>query len=388
VITVLVLLLVAGRICPADTFTNIKTGEILHGYATTQTVDNLTVVQAAGKDKVNLNLADWIVTADRNGRNNTVIVLSLDRMIMYEIETAVLEEALAAAVDTGPLFILLEIDTPGGRVDLAQRIAAAINKTKHCQVISYVKGGENGGAISAGVAVALACDKNYMATNAVIGGATMITISGDAPMDLKKAYGSDVGEKFSSIWKASLASLAEKNGRPALMARAMVDKEIEVVEVEDGPGRMFIDPVNKKPAQQLVKTWTQKGSLLTLTATEAVQCKIADKTVGSREQLLRLLDAADAEIKIDNRIQQAAKELSRATLKVKKLREKIDLELKQLKSVKRRGRGMSLVRKVRGRLRTMIVLAKQYPDLQLDLEQLQKDYNSVEAFYQQHKRAR
>jgi len=382
--------LVSVSVCRADTFTNVKTSEVLHGYATGRLEDANTIVHTLQKGDVGLNLADWEVTADSKGRNNKVIVLVLDRMIMYEIETAALEAALARAAAEGPLFILLELDTPGGRVDLAQRICAAIDPDLSggkCRTVCFITGGKYGGAISAGAAVALACDNNFMAQNAVIGGAAMITLSPeDGPSDIKTAFGEEVGEKLSSIWQANLASLADKHGRPALLARAMVDRNIEVIEVIDRQKRLFIEPVNKTGGQKKVKTWTQKGSLLTLTAAEAVDCKIADAIVESRSDLLRRLGAGDAEIIVDNAIQLAGRELSRAELRVKRLRAKIDLDVKQLGRPLRRARGMSLVKRIRGSLRQLMTLARQYPDLQLDAEALEREYNSVEAFYQQHKR--
>ncbi len=76
---------------------------------------------------------------------------------------------------------------------------------------------------------------------------------------------------------------------PDLLARAMVDSSIEVIEVNQAAKRLFIEPVNKKPDQQVVRTWNKAGSLLTLTAEEAVECTIADGLVGSREQLLQQL---------------------------------------------------------------------------------------------------
>jgi len=377
------------RFCPADTFTNLKTGEVLHGYTTGKTEDAKSAVHTQEKGQLALNLADWKISPDRQGRNNKVIILKLDRMIMYEIETAALEQALAEAVDEGPLFILLELDSPGGRIDLAQRLTAAITATGDCRIVCFVTGGEHGGAISAAAAAALACDEIYMANKTVIGGAAVITVSREGgPTSIKKAFGEEAGEKFSSIWQANLASLAEQNDRPSLLARAMVDKDIEVIEVADAGRRLFIEPVNKKPGQNVVKTWTQKGSLLTLTAAEAVSCVIADKIVNSREELLRYLNAADAEIVTNDAVQNAGKELSRAQLKVKRLRKKIDLEIKQLKQAERRARGMSLVRRVRGSIRQLLTLARQYPDLQLNVTAIEDEYNSIEAFYQQHKRLR
>jgi len=373
----------------ADTFINIKTGEQLHGYATGSTEDGKKVVQTLQKGPVAMNMSDWEVTADRRGRANKVIVITFDRMIGCEIETAAMQQALAAAVDAGPLFILLKLDTPGGRLDLAQRLCAAINRTGSTEVVCFISGGEYGGAISAGAALALACDKIYMAQNTVIGGATVLAFNTEgAPTSIKKAYGQEVGEKFSSIWQANLASLAEKNGRPGLLAKAMVDKDIEVIEVTDGDKRLFINPVNRTGSQKLVKTWSQKASLLTLTAKEALDCMIADGNVDSQERLLRQLGAADAEVVNDDSVQQAGRELSRARLKVKRLREKIDLDIKQLQQAQKRARGMSLVKRVRASLRQLVVLARQYPDLRLDTEGLENEYNSVEAFYQQFKRVR
>jgi membrane-bound ClpP family serine protease len=301
----------------SDTFTNLQTGEVLHGYATSRTEDSKKVVQTSQKGPVALNMSEWNVTADRQGRNNKVVVITFDRMIMYEIETAAMIEALRQAVDAGPLFILIQLDTPGGRLDLAQKLCAAITQADRTQVVCFVSGGENGGAISAGAALALACDKIYMAQNTVIGGATMITVTSEGgPASVKQAYGDEVGEKFSSIWQANLASLAEKNGRPGLLARAMVDKDIEVIEVIEGQKRLFINPVNKTDSQKIVKTWSQKDSLLTLTAKEALDCMIADGIIDSQVQLLRELKAADAEIINNNDVQLAGNELSRAQLKV------------------------------------------------------------------------
>ena len=115
-------------------------------------------------------------TRDNLGRNNKVIVVPVDDAIMNEIETDAFEKAIADSSQEGPLLILVEIDTPGGRVDLAQRMCTAITKDADCNVIAFIKGGKYGGAISAGAAVALSCNKIYMANNTVIGAATLVTM--------------------------------------------------------------------------------------------------------------------------------------------------------------------------------------------------------------------
>jgi membrane-bound ClpP family serine protease len=384
-----VVLLAFSLACFADTFTHRASGEVLHGYATSRAGEDKTVVHTQEKGLVNLNLAEWQITADRLGRNNKVIILGLEDEIMLEIETEALEEAIVKDSNEGPLFILLEVDTPGGRTDLAQRICAAITKAGNCPVIAFVKGGKYGGAISAGAAVALACGKIYMANNTIIGAATTITFSESGrPQELKEAFGEAVGEKISSAWRAYLASLAEQNHRPGLLARAMVDRDIEVIEVTEAGKRLFIDPVNKKPEQSLVHTWSKKGSLLTLTAAEAVECTMADRIADSRQELLSDLGAAGAEIAVDDSLEKAAWEFKRAKLRFDKLRKTLDLQMKQMEQGPTKPKGMSILRDIRSNYKGLIALAKRYPDLQVNVQVLEEQLNSVEAFYQKEKQER
>lgn len=386
--------------CFADTFKHRLSGEVLHGYATSLTEGGQTVVHTDEKGRAKLNLAKWEVSPDRLGRNNTVIVFAVDGDIMYEIETVAFEQAVVAAADDGPSFILLEIDTPGGRTDLVQRICAAVTGLGNCQVIAFAKSGEHGGAISAGAAAALACDKIYMASNTSIGAATVIAISEKGPEDISTKYGDAVGEKFSSAWQAYLASLAEQNRRPGLLARAMINKDIEVIEVSEAQPvlrkddktaeqtgrRLFIEPFNKRPGQRLVRTWSRKGSLLTLTAAEAVKCGIADGVVNSRYELFRKLDAADAEVVINDDVQKARTELERARGQLNRIRKSIDLKVKQSKHPQPVRKVLKILRSAKSEFKTLIKMAKKYPDLNLDVQALEDELNSIQAEYERIKR--
>lgn len=179
-LTSALLILFAG-VCLADTFTNRQTNETLHGYITsrlpgsaqstrrddglpkaTEAENGPTSVFTQEKGLLKLDPKEWEIKRDNLGRNNKVIVVPVDDAIQYEIETDAFEKAIAESSQEGPLFILVEIDTPGGRVSLAQRICAAITQNAECNVIAFVKGGKYGGAISAGAAVALSCNKIYM----------------------------------------------------------------------------------------------------------------------------------------------------------------------------------------------------------------------------------
>jgi len=380
-------LLAFSLACFADTFTHLKTGEALHGYIAGQTEEGKAIVSTKEKGRVRANLAQWRIVTDRLGRNNKVIILTIDDEIELEIETEALEREVVKLSNEGPLFILLEIDTPGGRGDLARRICGAITQIRHCPTVTFIKGGRYGGALSAGAAVALACDKIYMADNTVIGAAMAISVS-DAgrPESFKEAFGEEVAEKFTSAWRAYFASLAEQNHRPGLLARAMVDRDIEVVEVSEANERFFIDPVNKRPQQRLVRTWSKKGSLLTLTATEAVECMIADKIVNSRRELLSDLDVANADIVINDEVQKAGMELKRARGQLNRIRKSIDFKIEQSKYRHPRSEVLSILRSAKSEFQTLIKLARKYPDLGLNIQVLEDELNSVEAAYQDAKR--
>ncbi len=380
-------LLAFSLTCFADTFTHRKTGEVLHGYIAGQTEDGKTILSTKEKGQLSVNLAQWQIVTDRLGRNNKVIILTIDDEIGLEIETQALEQEIVKLSNEGPLLILFEIDTPGGRGDLTRRICGAITQIKNCPIVAFVKGGKYGGALSAGAAVALACDEIYMAENTVIGAATGITISETGrPESFKEAYGEDVAEKFTSAWRAYFASLAEQNHRPGLLARAMVDRDIEVIEVSEANKRFFIDPVNKRSQQRLVHTWSKKGSLLTLTAVEAVKCMIADKVINSRQELLRELDVVSAEIVINDEIQKAGMELKRARGQLNRIRKSIDFKIEQSKYRHPRPKVLKILRSAKSEFQTLIKLAKKYPDLELNIQALEDELNSIEAAYQDAKR--
>jgi membrane-bound ClpP family serine protease len=378
-------LLAFSTACSADTFTERSTGEVLHGYAAGQEDNGETLVRTQEKGEVKLNLRNWQITPDRQGRNNKVIVLTLDNQIMLQIEIEALIESLKKAADDGPLFILLQIDTPGGRIDFAKQLCSAITQTSNCQVVSFIKDGQYGGAISAGAALALACDKIYMAENTVIGAAALITLSARGPKDLKETYGGDVGEKVSSVWRTYLAALAEHKHRPGLLAGAMVDSDIEVIEVSEAEKRFFIDPSDKKPQQELVQTWSRKGSLLTLTAEEAVRCGIADKLVRSQAELLKDMKADRAELVIDNAFQKAGEQFKRAKLRYNRLTKSLESDIKELRQAPTRNHAMKLLRDIQKDYKSLITLSRRYPDLNLDVRVLERQLNRAEELYEEGK---
>ena len=151
-----------------------------------------------------------------------VIELGLAPFVARSIREAEAEGARA---------VILDIETPGGRVDAAQQIVNAIKEAK-VPVYAYV----NRRAFSAGAMIALAAERIYMRPGSVIGAATPIT--GD---------GNKASEKIVSAMRSEMRALAESRKLDPRIAEAMVDESIEI------PGVV------------------EKGKLLTLTTEEAVR---------------------------------------------------------------------------------------------------------------------
>jgi len=181
---------------------------------------------------------------------------------------------------------------------------------------------------------------------------------------------------------------------------------------------LFVEGQNKKAAQTLVRTWSEQGSSLTLTAAEAVQCNIADKIVSSQRELLAALDAAKAGVVRNNdcekakrgfgRARQNFNEISPAITHLKGRSEELHRELNMVESLTR-GRGWygygsywyerdAIERqRLRNELlftldrlilnyRRAIQLANEYLDLNADIDSLVEGMNSAIAKFEEVRR--
>lgn len=303
--------LVAGD-CLGDTFKHRVSGEIFHGFATQKVIRDQTRVYVAEEKKFKpLDLKDYDVTTNGQGRRDNVIVipLHLQEALISKVVTENVSKTIRDASNKGPQFILIEIDLPGGRGDYMRDVCATITDTTNCPVIAYITGGKFGGAYSAAAAVALACDKIYISPGAAIGSEAPILTRGmdEASID---EYRQTYSSKSLAAYKNFTASLAGRNARPAVLAMALFDTRIEAIEVADSNGKkFFIDRADKVPTQVLVKTWTKSivkevpgtdyGSVestvreneLVLSAEEAVYSKMADGIATSRKDILVLMHA-------------------------------------------------------------------------------------------------
>jgi len=356
----------------SDTLINITTGDILNGYVTSRTNNGGVWAHTIEEGFTQLNLSDWDVAANNIGRNNKIIVIELAGPFDLQIVTEAVTKAIVRAADEGPLFVLLEIDSPGGRAAMAESICDTIIRTKHCPIYAYVKSGICGGALSTAAAVALACDKICMAPDTIIG-AALITTVGVAP------------EKLSVAWQQYLQSLACHSGKPGLLARAMVDKDVEVIEVKEKNKRSFIVPSQRGPDQSVVRTWSKKGSLLTLTAAEAVESGLAEGIAPSRDVLMRGFGVASAEVVIDDGVTEAARTFKKAKLKFDRLRNSLDAQIKKVEQTENLAQAIILLRQIKDDYKSLLLLAKRFPDLYLDIELIEEQLDSANLYYEKAK---
>ncbi len=164
--------------------------------------------------------------------------------------------SLREAEAAGAAAAYLDIDTPGGRVDAAERISDAIRRAG-LPVYAFV----NPRAFSAGALIAISANAVYMRPGAVIGAAT--------PID---GEGRRASEKMVSAMRAEFRAVAEERGLDPRVAEAMVDESVEI-EGLDGP-----------------------ESLLTLTSGEARKVGYAKGEVADEAALLEAVGLPGASV--------------------------------------------------------------------------------------------
>ena len=166
------------------------------------------------------------------------------------------KRTLSTAAEESAQAVLLDINTPGGRLDAALSIKDALLDAE-VPVIAYV----NREAFSAGALIAISANKVYMDVGGVIGAAT--------PVDQE---GEPAGEKVISAVRSDFRAVAEVRERDPRIAEAMVDESVAI----DG--------------------LVEEGKLLTMTTSEALQWGYADGEATSITEALELEGITGAEL--------------------------------------------------------------------------------------------
>jgi membrane-bound serine protease (ClpP class) len=169
----------------------------------------------------------------------------------------VVRRGIQEAEASGARAIVLNMNTNGGAAAATEEIMELLVRT---DIPTYTL--VNARAFSAGAYIAVATDYIYMAPGSMIGAATPIASSplgGAAQLDEAHA------EKITSAFRAMIAATAEEKGHPVEVVEAMVDRDVEIPDL------------------------IEKGKLLTLTNTRAVE---AGLSLGTVSDLLELFSEA------------------------------------------------------------------------------------------------
>ncbi|MFE4425840.1 nodulation protein NfeD [Peribacillus butanolivorans] len=172
--------------------------------------------------------------------------------------SAFLERALTTAEAANADLVVFEVNTPGGAVDAAGKIAKLVSDSP-IKSVAFV----NNRALSAGAYISLSADEIYMVPSATMGSAAVIDSSGNA-----------AGKKAQSYWLAAMTTAAEQNGRNPIFAQAMADEDINLPEYG-----------------------AETGKLLTFTAEQAKKAGYSEGTVSGIEELYSILGVEDADIR-------------------------------------------------------------------------------------------
>lgn len=184
-----------------------------------------------------------------------VVLLSVEGVIDAGMDSFI-DHALGQAGKKGAAAVVLEMDTPGGYLEAAEKIVKLLDDFPG-SVYAYVRPR----ALSAGAYLALAADEIYMAPGSTLGAAEPHFVGGG-----------EVDEKLLSAWEAEMRTVAERRGRDPQVAAAMVRKEIAIEGV------------------------VEKGKLLTLTGTEALELGYSEGTVENRDALMQSLGFSQSEV--------------------------------------------------------------------------------------------
>ncbi|MCB1113653.1 MAG: hypothetical protein KDK62_02740 [Chlamydiia bacterium] len=168
---------------------------------------------------------------------------------------------------TRPIFVILELNTPGGEVFSAQQISDGLKEldTQYdIPIVAYI----NNWAISAGAMLAYSCRFITTVKDGSMGAAEPVLQGEGGKQEA-------ASEKVNSAIRSDFANRAAFFDRNPYIAEAMVDKDIILVERS---GKV-IKLDSEKDILSSDKLISPKGKLLTLTAKEMIDYNVADLLV-------------------------------------------------------------------------------------------------------------
>ncbi len=167
-----------------------------------------------------------------------------------------------------PIFIILELNTPGGEVFAAQKISAALKEMDtqfNIPIVAYI----DNWAISAGALLAYSCRFIVTVKDGSMGAAEPVFAGESGKME-------SASEKVNSAIRADFANQAGFYNRNPLIAEAMVDKDILLVLRHGKIIQLDSDSQLQLNGNDPDTIISNKGKLLTLFGQQLVDYGVAD----------------------------------------------------------------------------------------------------------------
>ena len=295
-----------------------ETGEIITGTVTKQTINKMTVFKLETGEPKFITFDEWeVLEADPEPAEaeppaalpaegasaptaavapkpektpvTKVHILPVSGTIEHYALVEALQKGVADAKKRGASVVIFRLNTPGGRIDLGEKIVDLVQQIDEWAIpVAWVKGDENR-ALSCGAFIALATQKIFMAPGTTLGAATPFRTG---------LWGAEIDEKLTSAFRARFRSLAKQRGHPVAIADAMVDNSVSVVQVFLDGKQML---VTSEEAAQMAKeykdgdrfkrgkTVSKRGKLITLTDQEALEFQICSAIADSGQEVAKAL---------------------------------------------------------------------------------------------------
>ena len=186
-----------------------------------------------------LFLIPSLASAQEPGEKQEKVVVIPIRDQIAPPELYILRRGLKTAIEEGADTVILDMETPGGRLDVTFDMLKALEKFPG-KTITYI----NTEAISAGALISAGTDEIWFAPTAIIGAAAPVMGNG-AEID------ESMKQKIVSYLKARVRAISAEDENRAKAISAMIDADYEL-----------------KFGEEIIKP---KGELLSLTAPEAMK---------------------------------------------------------------------------------------------------------------------
>lgn len=213
----------------------------------------------------------------------TYYVIPLRGMVGKLLIAKNLEKSFADAAKRKPTVVVLDMNSGGGMINEVEPLVEAIRMAqKTMRVVVWVRKD----AISAAAITSLACKEIYMHPTANIGAATAFAMVEGMP--------EDISEKMQSIWRARARTAAEVGGHNPLIALSMIDNGMELY-IETVADKKVIKEGRLDPSRvdEKHKILSRRGRLLTMTATDAIDCGLAIAKAEDYAELGKAMGMAD-----------------------------------------------------------------------------------------------